>query len=94
MRRSLMDILCCPVCKGDLVLVVKSEDEKEILEGDKEKDAETLVGMIRNSSVIEECYQVVQSFCTRACSALEQLPSNSVHNSLTGLAAYVSERKS
>jgi uncharacterized protein YbaR (Trm112 family) len=28
-----MDILCCPVCKGDLALDVKSEDEKEILEG-------------------------------------------------------------
>jgi uncharacterized protein YbaR (Trm112 family) len=33
MRRSLMDILCCPVCKGDLVLSVTSEDDKEILEG-------------------------------------------------------------
>ena len=33
MRRSLMDILCCPVCKGDLALKVEKEDEKEILEG-------------------------------------------------------------
>ncbi len=28
-----MDILCCPVCKGDLALRVDGEDEKEILEG-------------------------------------------------------------
>ena len=28
-----MDILCCPVCKGDLALRVDREDEKEILEG-------------------------------------------------------------
>lgn len=34
MKRSLMDILCCPVCKGDLDLRVETEDEKEILEGD------------------------------------------------------------
>lgn len=34
MRRSLMDILCCPVCKGDLSLKVGKEDDKEILEGD------------------------------------------------------------
>ena len=34
MRRSLMDILCCPVCKGDLTLEVQKEDEKEILEGE------------------------------------------------------------
>jgi uncharacterized protein YbaR (Trm112 family) len=33
MRRSLMDILCCPVCKGDLSLNVDKEDEKEIIEG-------------------------------------------------------------
>ncbi len=28
-----MEILCCPVCKGDLVLSVVKEDDKEILEG-------------------------------------------------------------
>ncbi|HEX3001137.1 MAG TPA: methytransferase partner Trm112 [Methanoregula sp.] len=33
MRRSLMDILCCPVCKGDLSLHVDAEDAKEVLEG-------------------------------------------------------------
>ena len=33
MKRSLMDILCCAVCKGDLTLRVEKEDEKEILEG-------------------------------------------------------------
>ena len=34
MKRSLMDILCCPVCKGDLTLHVDKESEKEILEGE------------------------------------------------------------
>ena len=34
MRRSLMDILCCPVCKGNLALDIKNENEKEILEGE------------------------------------------------------------
>ena len=29
----MIDILCCPVCKGDLSLKVNREDEKEILEG-------------------------------------------------------------
>ncbi|OPX64320.1 MULTISPECIES: methytransferase partner Trm112 [unclassified Methanoregula] len=33
MKRSLMDILCCPVCKGDLTLDVENENEKEVLEG-------------------------------------------------------------
>ena len=33
MRRSLLDILCCPVCKGDLVLTVVEETEQEIITG-------------------------------------------------------------
>lgn len=33
MKRTLMDILCCPVCKGDLTLTVDKENEKEVLEG-------------------------------------------------------------
>jgi uncharacterized protein YbaR (Trm112 family) len=34
MKRELVDILCCPVCKGDLELAVKKESKAEILEGD------------------------------------------------------------
>lgn len=33
MKRELYDILCCPVCKGDLELVVAEENEIEIMEG-------------------------------------------------------------
>jgi uncharacterized protein len=33
MKRSLLDILCCPVCKGDLLIEVSSEDQDEIMEG-------------------------------------------------------------
>jgi len=33
MKRSLLPILCCPVCKGDLVLVVTEEEEIEIITG-------------------------------------------------------------
>lgn len=34
MRRSLQEIVCCPVCHGDLELVVTGEDGTgEVLEG-------------------------------------------------------------
>ncbi|HZU77451.1 MAG TPA: methytransferase partner Trm112 [Dehalococcoidia bacterium] len=33
MRRDLMDILVCPVCKGELELTVTEENEKEIISG-------------------------------------------------------------
>ncbi|GLI45282.1 hypothetical protein MBOURGENBZM_00740 [Methanoculleus bourgensis] len=28
-----MEILCCPVCKGDLLLTVTEENDEEVLEG-------------------------------------------------------------
>ena len=33
MKRSLLDILACPVCKGDLALTVEEEDDAEIVAG-------------------------------------------------------------
>ncbi len=33
MRRELMDILVCPICKGELKLTVKEEKEGEIISG-------------------------------------------------------------
>jgi uncharacterized protein YbaR (Trm112 family) len=33
MKKDLMDILCCPVCKGDLKLTVTKEENGEIIEG-------------------------------------------------------------
>jgi uncharacterized protein YbaR (Trm112 family) len=33
MRRSLLDILACPICKGDLEVVVEEESEEEIVAG-------------------------------------------------------------
>ena len=33
MKRELMDILACPMCKGELKLTVEKEDEKEVITG-------------------------------------------------------------
>jgi len=33
MKRDLINILCCPVCKGDIILDVKEEKEDKILKG-------------------------------------------------------------
>ena len=33
MKKDIMKILCCPVCKGDLELRIAKEDDREVLEG-------------------------------------------------------------
>jgi len=33
MKKDMLDILCCPTCKGDLELKIKKEENKEIVEG-------------------------------------------------------------
>jgi uncharacterized protein YbaR (Trm112 family) len=33
MKKDLMNILVCPVCKGKLTLTIEKEDEKEIVTG-------------------------------------------------------------
>ena len=33
MKKKLMEILACPVCKGDLELTVEQENEKEVVTG-------------------------------------------------------------
>jgi len=33
MKKDLVEILCCPTCKGDLELTIKKKDNEEIIEG-------------------------------------------------------------
>jgi uncharacterized protein len=33
MKKDLMEIICCPMCKGDLDLTIVKEDGSEIIEG-------------------------------------------------------------
>ena len=33
MKKDLVDILCCPTCKGDLILKIDKEEKGDILTG-------------------------------------------------------------
>jgi len=33
MKKDLMEILACPMCKGELALTIEEEDEKEVVTG-------------------------------------------------------------
>lgn len=67
---------------------------REIFEkrGDR-AGVERVIGMVRNSSIVQECYKIAGSFCAQACRALEGLPDNPSRRSLLDLADYVIERR-
>ena len=72
----------------------ESDEVREAFEKDSRRGTKQLMEMVYNSSVLDEGYRIARDFTSRACSALERLPRNTVYNSLTDLAGYVTERKS
>jgi geranylgeranyl pyrophosphate synthase len=67
---------------------------KGILKKNRKKGTQLLMEMVRNSSVIDECYEIAQGFSSRASAAIENLPDNPTHDCLDSLATYVTERRS
>jgi geranylgeranyl pyrophosphate synthase len=51
------------------------------------------IEQIRNSSIVDDCYKVAQSYCDNACREIQILPDNIYKNSLKNLADFVVTRK-
>jgi len=60
---------------------------------DKQENIKLAIELVRNSSIIEECYAVASEFCARACRNLNLLPENASRQALIELANYVVNRK-
>jgi len=60
---------------------------------DKDKNVKLAIERIRDSSIIEECYQTASNYCAKACSNLNLLPDNASRQALKNLADYVVKRK-
>jgi len=69
--------------------VIREALEKE----DNEADVQRVIEMIRNSSIVPECYQIASDFCRQACLELEGLPDNACRSALFALADYVVARR-
>jgi geranylgeranyl pyrophosphate synthase len=59
----------------------------------KQQEINRVTEMIRNSTIIEECYKIAFEYSTRACRDLTLLPDNNSRKSLLFLADYVLGRK-
>jgi geranylgeranyl pyrophosphate synthase len=51
------------------------------------------IEQVRNSSIVDDCYQIARDFCDNACSLVKILPSNSSRQALVELADFVVKRK-
>lgn len=60
---------------------------------DERDNIKLAIELVRNSSIIQECYQVASDYCTKACRNLKLLPENASRQSLIELADYSTKRK-
>ncbi len=61
--------------------------------GDKQENIGLAIELIRNSSIVQECYGVASDYCSKACHNLSLLPDNASRQALIQLADYVINRK-
>jgi len=60
---------------------------------DEQKNIERAIELVRDSSIVEECYSAAAGYCAKARQNLVGLPENTTHQALTKLTSYIVERK-
>ncbi|GAH59049.1 unnamed protein product, partial [marine sediment metagenome] len=60
---------------------------------DKQENIELAIELIRNSSIVQECYGIASDYCSKACHNLNLLPDKPSRQALIELADYVIRRK-
>ncbi len=66
--------------------------EKIFRNQDKQENIRLALDMIRNSSIIEECYSIAADYSVRAAGHLKQLPESQARRCLRALADYIVKR--
>lgn len=59
----------------------------------QEQNIALAIKLIRESSIVPECYQIAEEYGARACQNLSQLPENSSHQALVDLTEYILRRE-
>jgi len=59
---------------------------------EKQKNIKLALELVRNSSIVQECYQVASDYCSKACQNLNLLPDNASRQALIELGDYVVKR--
>ena len=56
-------------------------------------ELERALDMVRNSSIVRDCFAIIGNYCDEATRALEILPASECRDSLESMAAYIRERR-
>ncbi len=59
----------------------------------KQDEIKLAIELVRNSPIIQECYQIASEYSAKGCCNLKQLPGSSSRQSLINLADYITHRK-
>lgn len=60
---------------------------------DTQENLKLAIELVRNSSIVQECYGIASEYRAKACQNLNQLPENPSRQALTELADYIINRK-
>ena len=60
---------------------------------DRQKNIKLAIELIRDSPIVEQCYDVASSYCSKACHNLNLLPDNASRRALLELADYIITRR-
>ncbi len=60
---------------------------------DKQQNVKLAIELVRNSSIVQDCYSAASDYCAKACQNLKQLPDNPARQTLIELAKYIIKRK-
>lgn len=61
--------------------------------GDKEENIKRTIDMVRNSDIIQKCFDVAFEYRNKACHDLKTLPEKEAHKVLTNLADFIVTRR-
>ena len=61
--------------------------------GDKKENLRQTIEMVRNSTIIPECFDVASDYCAKACRNLKNLPEKEARGMLTNLADFIVTRR-
>jgi heptaprenyl diphosphate synthase/octaprenyl-diphosphate synthase len=68
-------------------------DNRDMPEEDKQKKIKQTIELIRNSSIVQQCYQVASDYCVKARHKLGLLPDNPISRTFVELIDFVVSRK-